>query len=116
MPHLIIEYPAQITTATQVETMLAAVYRAAAGSGLFDEAHIRVRAWPLEHYQLGGERRAFMHAQCRIHAGRAVAQKKALSEAVLAALHELAWAVEVITVEVVELEQASYAKWVAAGE
>lgn len=116
MPHLIIEYPARIVTASQVEAMLTAVHGAAAGSGLFEEDHIRVRAWPLEHALPAGEGRAFMHAQCRIHGGRTAAQKKALSEAVLAALREQAWAVAVITVEVVELERASYAKWVAAGE
>ncbi len=110
MPHIIIEYPAAQASSLQVEAMLVAVHRAVVGTGLFDEGHIRVRGWPLLHYLVGGERRGFVHAQCRIHTGRSPEQRRMLSEAVLAALGAQQWVVEVITVEVVELAGESYAK------
>jgi 5-carboxymethyl-2-hydroxymuconate isomerase len=112
MPHLIIEYPAGLADAGQGEAMLTAVYGAAAGTGLFDERHIRVRGWPLTHYMVGGEHRPFIHVQCRIHAGRTATQRRMLSDAVLAALRAQPLAVSVITVEVVEMDRDSYAKYV----
>ena len=93
--------------------MLTAVYDAAAATGLFEVDHIRVRAWPLQEYLLGGARKPFVHVQCRIHAGRDDGQKRRLSEAVLAAIRAQAWPVTVITVEVVELERESYTKAVS---
>lgn len=110
MPHLIIEYPAGLADAGQVEAMLTALHGAAAGTGLFDEGHIRVRGWPLAHYLVGGERKSFIHVQCRIHAGRTATQRRVLSDAVLAALRAQSLAVSVITVEVVEMDGDSYAK------
>lgn len=50
--------------------------------------------------------------QCRIHVGRSDSQKKQLTEAVLAALVEQGLGVEVMTAEVVEIDRASYAKYV----
>lgn len=112
MPHLIIEYSQAQAEADQVEALLDAVHRAAAETGLFEESHIRVRAVPITHYRVGGEREHFVHVQCRIHAGRNEAQKRQLSEAVLSAFREQDWAVKVMTVEVVEMDRSSYAKYV----
>jgi 5-carboxymethyl-2-hydroxymuconate isomerase len=50
--------------------------------------------------------------QCRLHAGRSEAQKRQLSEAVLAAVRGQGWVAKVITVEVVEMDRDSYAKYV----
>ncbi len=111
MPHLIIEFSAGQASEAQIETMLDAVHQAVLHSGLFDEGHIRLRARRLEHYRLGGRREHFIHAQCRIHSGRDDEQKRQLSEAVLQALVAQQWAARSITVEVVELERASYAKF-----
>jgi len=111
MPHLIIEYPQDCVTDVQIESLLDTLHRAALQSGLFDESHIRLRAVPLNHYRSGGKHKSFIHVQCRIHAGRTDDQKRLLSEAILAAIREQALAVAVITVEVVEMDRASYAKY-----
>ncbi len=111
MPHLIIEFSAHQVEPGQVETMLDAVHAAAATSGLFDENHIRVRANPLTYYRTGGRHDHFIHAQCRLHAGRSGAQKRQLSDAILQALKAQQWPVCSITVEVVELDRDSYAKY-----
>lgn len=111
MPHLIIEFSEGLAEASQIETMLDEVSRAAAHTGLFEVSHIRVRAMAYAHYRIAGNREPFIHAQCRIHAGRSEAQKRQLSKAVLSALRGQGWPVQVITVEVVEMERASYAKY-----
>jgi 5-carboxymethyl-2-hydroxymuconate isomerase len=113
VPHLIIEFPADRLAAGQIESLLDAVHRGAVGTGLFDESHIRIRAIPLEHYRLGGERAPFVHVQCRIHAGRDEAQRQSLSEAVLAAVRAEGLPLKVITVEVVTLSRSDYAKYSA---
>ena len=110
MPHLIVEFSDGPSIANQVEPLLDAIHRAAAATGLFDESHIRVRAVPYTHYRVGGEREPFIHVQCRLHAGRSEAQKRQLSEAVLAAVRGPGWSVKVITVE--EMDRDSYAKYV----
>lgn len=112
MPHLMIEYPQDMLEAVQVEEMLDAVNDAAAATELFKVSHIRVRAVPLVHYRAGGRKEPFIHVQCRIHAGRTDEQKRRLSEAVLGAIREQGLAVKVITVEVMEMDGSSYAKWV----
>jgi 5-carboxymethyl-2-hydroxymuconate isomerase len=111
VPHLIVEFPQDAVEVEQVEALLDAVHGAALTTGLFDESHIRVRAIPLVHYRAAGRRDPFIHVQCRIHAGRTDEQKRQLSEAVLAAVRKQGVAVKVITVEVVEMDKASYAKY-----
>ncbi|MEN8171002.1 MAG: 5-carboxymethyl-2-hydroxymuconate Delta-isomerase [Pseudomonadota bacterium] len=112
MPHFIIEYSQGQAGVEQVEAMLDAVHLAAADTALFDVDHIRVRALPVAFYRIAGKRDHFIHAQCRIHSGRYEAQRRRLSEAVLGALKAQRWPVKSITVEVVELDRATYAKFI----
>jgi 5-carboxymethyl-2-hydroxymuconate isomerase len=113
MPHLIIEFSHGQVSDEQVESMLDAVHRAAVATALFDERHIRVRAIPVNFYRIAGQRDHFIHTQCRIHAGRDHAQKRGLSDTLLQALTSQHWPARSITVEVVELERESYAKYSA---
>jgi len=110
MPHLIIEYADQLATDEQVSALLDAVHEAARGTNLFPEDHIKVRALPVSFYRTGGGADPFIHAQLRIKAGRSEAQKKELSSAVLAAIKGRQWPAKVITVEVVDMDGASYAR------
>ena len=111
MPHLIIEYAQDMEVEEKVPAMLNAVHNAAVASGLFDEGNIKVRAIPLVHYRFGKGRDPFIHAQLRIQVGRNQDQKKALSNAVLKTLREQNWPAGMITVEVVEMDTATYAKY-----
>lgn len=69
-----------------------------------------MRAMPVEHYLVGGERKPFLHVRCHIHAGRTPEQKGLLSEAVLVAVRDERLPVAVVTVEVVDMDRSSYAK------
>jgi 5-carboxymethyl-2-hydroxymuconate isomerase len=111
MPHLIVEYAEASASEAQVARMLDAVHAAAESTGLFEPTHIKTRAVPVRHYRTGTGRHPFIHAQLRIKAGRDDAQKKALSHAVLAALKAQEFPVQVITVEVVDMDAGTYAKW-----
>jgi 5-carboxymethyl-2-hydroxymuconate isomerase len=111
MPHILIEFTEALASDEQVESLLDAIHTTVAATELFDEEHIRVRAYSLHHYRCGSRKRHFIHAQLRIHAGRSNEQKHRLSNAVLSALHAQQWPAEVITVEVVEMERESYAKF-----
>jgi len=110
MPHVLIEFSRELADETQIEQMLDTLHLAVAASGLFESSHIKLRAQPLNHYRLGGEREPFIHVQLRIHTGRTGQQKRELSEGVLVALRRLEWPARTITVEVVEMARDSYAK------
>lgn len=111
MPHVIVEFARELASDAQVMAMVDAVHRAVVASGLFEIDHVKTRAIPLMFYRCGTGSDPFMHAQLRIHAGRTDVQKKALSDAVLAALCAQGWPAKVVTVEVVEMNRASYAKY-----
>lgn len=111
MPHLIIEYAETTVTDIQVDTMMEAVHEAALSTGLFEEANIKTRAIPLKYFHMGNGG-GFIHVQCRIHSGRSEEQKRQLSQAVTRALCEMPLEVKVTTVEVVEMDGASYTKHV----
>ena len=86
MPHLIIEYAQELAGEAQLMPLIDAVHLAAVSSGLFEEDHIKTRVRPVAFYRTGTGHAPFIHAQLRILSGRNEVQKKALSEAVLAAI------------------------------
>lgn len=111
MPHIIIDYASELASDAQLPPMVDAVHEAVVASGLFDEDHIKTRAIPVMHYRVGDNTGPYIHVQCRIHIGRSDEQRRRLSEAVLAAVRAQGWAAKVITVEVVEMDRLSYAKY-----
>lgn len=111
MPHILIEYTAELASEQLIETLLDELHTAISATGLFVPARIRIRATPLHHYRCGGDKRHFVHAQLRIHTGRSDTQKCALSNTVLTTLQQQRWPVDDITVEVVEMARESYAKF-----
>lgn len=113
MPHLIIEYADDLASDADIPPLLDAVHAAAVSTGLFDESHIKTRAIAVSHYRTGTGHGPFIHAQLRIKAGRTGAQKRELSAAVLAAIRSRNLPAQVITIEVVDMDAATYAKWSA---
>ena len=111
MPHLIIEYAEGLASENQLSLMLNAVHQAAMETGLFEESHIKTRLLPVTFYRTGSGHGSFIHAQLRIKKGRNTEQKKILSDAVLEAIKTQHWPAQVITVEVVDMDNDSYAKY-----
>jgi len=111
MPHVIIEYTDDVIVSRQVRALIDAVFDAVVSVGLFNAENIKLRAIPIKHYRLGSDRQGFVHVQCRIHSGRSDVQKKALTTEILSAIKGLSLGVSVVTVEVIDMDAASYAKY-----
>ncbi|HBN89360.1 5-carboxymethyl-2-hydroxymuconate Delta-isomerase [Rheinheimera aquimaris] len=111
MPHCVIEYSDRLDAAP----ILAAVFDGALQSELFepDGADIKVRAQAYQQHISGAEHRDFIHVQLRILSGRNLEQKQHLSQSVLNQLLKLELISCSHTVEVVDIDRASYAKKVS---
>lgn len=110
MPHCIIDYSNTLDSQTSADELMRAAYRAVNNAGLFNSSHIRVRARAYEHFQFGGDYRDFIHITLRLHQGRELAQKQQLTQGILSELQTLGLQSVSITVELVEMDSASYAR------
>lgn len=110
MPHIIIEYSQESLSRKIVKFMLSEAFYAVKSTALFDEQNIKVRAHPVEHYQLSKSDTGFMHIMCRIHAGKTQDEKQKLTQTLLKSVQGVMMSSMVITVEVVEVDDSSYAK------
>ncbi|MFP4131833.1 5-carboxymethyl-2-hydroxymuconate Delta-isomerase [Thiohalospira sp.] len=109
MPHLQLEYAEELVAEEELPGLLAVVHAAARDTGLFVESHIRIRARPVAHYLVGGERAPFAHVELRIRAGRHSRHHRLLADAVVAALQpQLPTAA--LSAEVVEINEGGYAR------
>ena len=95
--------------------MLARVFAGAMASGLFeaDGSDIKVRTISYGTYATGTQASDFVHVIVRILSGRTLEQRQMLSASVLAQLQSLALPGCSLTVEVVDMERASYSKFVS---
>ena len=115
MPHLIIEYSANLTGFDPAST-LAGCNGVLANSGEFAEADIKSRAVRHEHFAVGTAvaGRGFVHATLWLLSGRPEASKQALSRGLLAALEETFNKPEgldvQLSVQVQDMDRGTYAK------
>ncbi|WP_454726346.1 MULTISPECIES: 5-carboxymethyl-2-hydroxymuconate Delta-isomerase [Cupriavidus] len=122
MPHLIIELTENTRLACSQEELMDQANAALLASGQFNEPDIKSRCVTLTAYRQGTEarERAFVHATLRILDGRELAVRQALGKAVCEAITEqvrpgLAGESVQVSVDVVEMERASFAKQVVGG-
>lgn len=114
MPHCIVEHSANLSSSE----LMPLVFEAVRDSGLFeaDGSDIKVRAIPYQDYLVGtggGTRTVdFIHIELKILSGRTPEQKQHLSRGVLEQIKTLALQPCSMTVEVVDMDRASYAKCV----
>lgn len=115
MPHLTIEYSANLTESIP-DTLLADVNHMLAASRHFSEVDIKSRAYVATDFMIGTrtEQRAFIHAQLAIMQGRDTATQQAMSQTVLTGIQaalpaQMPYDLQ-ITVNVVEMATATYAK------
>lgn len=110
MPHCIIEYSVNLLQMVEPTKLVGVVHEAAIASELFDPADIKSRAIAYEHYGVRADKHAFIHVTMKILSGRDEAQKLALSERILAAFEPLNLQSTIVSVEIVDMHRASYAK------
>ena len=75
-----------------------------------DGSDIKVRALVYEHFLTGNTKADFIHVSLNILSGRSAEQKAHLAETVLQQLTVLALAPSSISVEVIDMDRASYRK------
>lgn len=88
MPHLVLEYSANLEPGVDVAALIRAVHEAALETGMFPIGGTRTRAARRDHYRIadGHPDNAFVHLSARIGAGRADEAKRAAGEHIFAAL------------------------------
>jgi 5-carboxymethyl-2-hydroxymuconate isomerase len=87
MPHLTVEYSANLDEDVDIAAFCAAMRDAMAGTGIFPLGGIRVRAFPCHAYVIadGNPRHAYLNMICRVGAGRDTETRLAAAEAIYAA-------------------------------
>jgi 5-carboxymethyl-2-hydroxymuconate isomerase len=88
MPHLIVEYSANLEQALDIAGLVEALHAAALETGVFPIGGIRTRAARRETYRIadGHTENAFIHVQARIGAGRTAEVRQQAAEHIFARL------------------------------
>ena len=78
MPHLVVEYSANLAERTDVGGLVRALHRRALGTGIAPLAGLPPRALVCEHYAVADEdpRNAFLAVTARLAAGRSLADRR----------------------------------------
>ena len=84
MPHVIIEYSANLQNQVDFPRFLAAVHAGALATGVFPPGGVRTRAYAAQHYRIadGHPDNAFMHIMLRVGHGRDAETRKRACDAI----------------------------------
>jgi 5-carboxymethyl-2-hydroxymuconate isomerase len=88
MPHLHIDYSPNLATRLDIAALCRVLAQAAAGTGVFPVAGIRVRAVAASHTYIadGNPDHAYLDLSVRLRGGRDLATRQAATQAIFAAL------------------------------
>ncbi len=91
MPHLIVEYSANLETRLDVQALVDGLHEAAAAIDGLPLGGLRTRAARRENYRIadGDPENAFVHVVVRLGHGRSVEQRRAFGDALFSALRDL---------------------------
>jgi 5-carboxymethyl-2-hydroxymuconate isomerase len=83
MPHVIIEYSANIEAEIAPQRLVEELHQAAIASGIAEPVAVRTRLMRREHHRIGdgAPENAFVHIDIRARKGRTLEQKKAAVQA-----------------------------------
>lgn len=86
MPHLTVEYSANLEGRTDLDALCVALLETVLETGLFEVGAVRVRALKAEHYAIADRlpENAFIDLNFRIGKGRSAEEKKSTGEALFA--------------------------------
>lgn len=90
MPHVVVEYSANLEAALPVNKLLDALHESALRTGVFPIGGLRTRAARREHYRVADKHpdNAFVHVVLRIGHGRDLETRQRAAETVFATLCE----------------------------
>lgn len=116
MPHLIVEYSANLPDFPEAQALAELNVAVVASPEVANEADLKSRIVRVGSFQVGTEpaQRAFVHAQLRLLAGRTPEAKHDLAERVASVLRRLTPRPEGVlvqlSVEIVDMDRPSYIK------
>lgn len=111
MPHITIEYSANVAEHHQIDALVEAVHTVALDHGLAPLAGLRTRAESRTHYRIadGDPRHGFVAISCRIGPGRSSKKKRSFIERILDAAQRtidedrsplvIAWSIELTEID-----------------
>jgi 5-carboxymethyl-2-hydroxymuconate isomerase len=108
MPHFIIHCSENILSQKTPGEIMQAVYDVAESSELFKKGDIKVRICPFKYYQLGDDKKDFIHVFGNIMEGRTTAQKADLSEKIIKKLNEMFPDISILSMNISEFQLATY--------
>lgn len=82
MPHLIVEYSANLETTIDLDGLLDRLHEAAIETGMFPLGGIRIRAYKAERYRIADREpdNAFVHVTALVGAGRPLDRREQVSK------------------------------------
>jgi 5-carboxymethyl-2-hydroxymuconate isomerase len=88
MPHLNIEYSANLENALDIPGLVDRIHETALETGIFPLGGVRTRAEPREHYRIanGDPRAGYIHMMVRIGSGRDEQTRREAGDRIFAAL------------------------------
>jgi 5-carboxymethyl-2-hydroxymuconate isomerase len=90
MPHFTVEYSANLDARADMDGLCRVILKTALASGAFETGAVRVRAIRCEHYAIADDRpeNGFIDVSLRLAAGRDIATRQRIGEAVFGAMNE----------------------------
>jgi 5-carboxymethyl-2-hydroxymuconate isomerase len=88
LPHLFVEYSANIEQQISLDELLDRLYETALATGVFPLGGIRLRAWRTDHYRIADRApdNGFVHVTAMVGHGRALDVRRRVGEQLFAAL------------------------------
>lgn len=110
MPHFIIEYSRDLEESVDIDALMQTTFDVAVASGIMNPEDIKIRALSYSHFRLEGCGKSFVHASCKLLAGRTTEQKVRLSKLLRQSLADLLPYVYSISVDVIDMDAEAYKK------
>jgi 5-carboxymethyl-2-hydroxymuconate isomerase len=90
VPHIIVEYSANLEATVPIAALVADVHRAVLATGIFKLGAVRTRAARRDIYVIadGDPQNAFINVVARVASGRPLEKRRGLAEAIMAALDQ----------------------------
>jgi 5-carboxymethyl-2-hydroxymuconate isomerase len=110
MPHIIIEYSANLTPKLDVSSLMQALHDCLDGMYNVSKERLKTRAIKLDNYLVGlnGQSGQMVHITLRLMTGRTVAARKEMGEILASTTRKLIPEDCSLTVEMVELDKETY--------
>jgi 5-carboxymethyl-2-hydroxymuconate isomerase len=88
MPHLNIEYSANLEDAIDIQALVDTIHKTALSTGIFPLGGVRTRAEPRKYYRIanGDPRAGYIHMMVRIGPGRDVDTRRSAGDRIFGAL------------------------------